>query len=138
MVVVLICGALIGQVTLLAPIMWVVITLPAKGQSRVLKRLQSSSAKLQKRDFHQHRFGNGGVGGWAGVNVIVKSVCIVLSVQVNLGNMYYSGLGVPKDWQRAKELYRAASDADQNAKLLLEELELEEQQQKKNNDERKS
>ena len=49
--------------------------------------------------------------------------------QVNLGNMYYSGLGVQQDRQKAKELYRAASATDQNAKLLLEELELEEQKE---------
>lgn len=42
--------------------------------------------------------------------------------QVNLGNMYYHGLGVEKDWGRAKELYRAAQDADRNARVLLEEL----------------
>ena len=46
--------------------------------------------------------------------------------QVNLGNMYYQGLGVEKDWTRAKELYRAAQGADKNAKVLLEELEQEE------------
>lgn len=42
--------------------------------------------------------------------------------QVNLGNMYYQGLGVVKDWGRAKDLYRAAQDEDRNAKALLEEL----------------
>jgi TPR repeat protein len=40
--------------------------------------------------------------------------------------MYYSGLGVLKSRQRAKELYQAAADSDNNARLLLEELEMEE------------
>lgn len=76
---------------------------------------------------------------WEGRGVKCKFTRLFLpQCQVNLGNMYYSGMGVPKDWQKAKELYRVASDADQNAKLLLEELELEEQQQKKNDHERKS
>lgn len=42
--------------------------------------------------------------------------------------MYYNGLGVLKSRQRAKELYRLAADVDTNAKLLLEELELEEKE----------
>ena len=40
--------------------------------------------------------------------------------------MYRSGLGVGKSRQRAKELYRAAAVSDKNARLLLEELEVEE------------
>ena len=43
--------------------------------------------------------------------------------------MYYSGLGVSKSRQKAKELYRQAADSDKNAKLLLEEVELEEQKE---------
>lgn len=43
--------------------------------------------------------------------------------------MYYNGLGLPKSRAKAKELYREAADSDQNAKLLLKELELEEKQQ---------
>ena len=42
--------------------------------------------------------------------------------------MYYNGLGVLKSRQRAKELYQLAADVDTNAKLLLEELELEEKE----------
>lgn len=49
--------------------------------------------------------------------------------QVNLGNMYYSGLGVPKSRERAKQLYKMAADRDRNAKLLLEEMELEEKKE---------
>ena len=44
--------------------------------------------------------------------------------------MYYSGLGVPKDKSKAKEFYRLAAGSDKNAKLLLEELELEEQKER--------
>ena len=51
-------------------------------------------------------------------------------LQVNLGNMYYSGLGVPKSRQRAKELYQVAAGVDDNARLLLEELELEEKEER--------
>lgn len=43
--------------------------------------------------------------------------------------MYYGGLGVSKSRQKAKELYRQAADSDKNAKLLLEEVELEEQKE---------
>lgn len=43
--------------------------------------------------------------------------------------MYYSGLGVVKSRQRAKELYQLAADTDTNARLLLEELELEEKEE---------
>lgn len=42
--------------------------------------------------------------------------------------MYYNGLGVVKSKQRAKELYKAAAVTDKNAKLLLEELEIEEKE----------
>ncbi len=53
-----------------------------------------------------------------------------LRLQVNLGNMYYNGLGVTKDRSKAKELYRMAAESDSNAKLLLEELEMEEEKEK--------
>ena len=43
--------------------------------------------------------------------------------QINLGNMYYNGLGVEKDWDRAKELYRQAAPTNQNAAALLKEVE---------------
>ena len=48
--------------------------------------------------------------------------------------MYYNGLGVLKSRQRAKELYQLAADVDTNAKLLLEELELEEKEKDGNSD----
>ena len=41
--------------------------------------------------------------------------------------MYYQGLGVDKDLEKAKECYRRAAP-HHNARLLLEELELEEKQ----------
>ena len=56
-------------------------------------------------------------------------------LQVNLGNMYYNGLGVVKSRKRAKGLYRAAADSDNNAKLLLEELEMEEKEKGGGDDE---
>ncbi|XP_068679630.1 secretory immunoglobulin A-binding protein EsiB-like isoform X2 [Montipora foliosa] len=43
--------------------------------------------------------------------------------QINLGNMYYWGYGVDKDWEKSKELYREAAKTNQNAQLLLQELE---------------
>lgn len=43
--------------------------------------------------------------------------------QINLGNMYYNGLGVEKDLQKAKELYGKAAKTNKNAQLLLQELE---------------
>ena len=43
--------------------------------------------------------------------------------QINLGNMYYNGLGVEKDWERAKELYRRAAPTNKNAAALLKEVE---------------
>lgn len=51
-------------------------------------------------------------------------------MQVNLGNMYYNGLGVSKNKTKAKELYKLAADKDKNAKALLEELEIEEKKAK--------
>ena len=36
--------------------------------------------------------------------------------------MYYNGLGVEKDWERAKELYSKAAPNNKQAHLLLEEL----------------
>lgn len=69
--------------------------------------------------------------GFAPAQVHPHTVCHRQShdlhcTQVNLGNMYYNGLGVLKSRQRAKELYQLAADVDTNAKLLLEELEIEE------------
>ena len=37
--------------------------------------------------------------------------------------MYYWGYGVDKDWEKSKELYREAAKTNQNAQLLLQELE---------------
>ena len=50
--------------------------------------------------------------------------------QVNLGNMYYNGLGVPKDKAKARALYTEAADSDKNAQALLEELDMEEQRER--------
>ena len=55
--------------------------------------------------------------------------CMPLPLQVNLGNMYYNGLGVTKDRRKAKEMYRLAADKDKNAKTLLEEIESEEKKE---------
>lgn len=57
---------------------------------------------------------------------------MLLSTQVNLGNMYYHGLGVTQDKSKAKELYSLAAAMDKNAKALLEELEGEEKKEKEN------
>ena len=40
--------------------------------------------------------------------------------------MYYNGLGVEKDWKRAKELYQQAAPTNANAAALLKEIEEEE------------
>lgn len=37
--------------------------------------------------------------------------------------MYFTGFGVPEDWQKAKKLYEMAATENKNAQLLLEELE---------------
>ena len=54
---------------------------------------------------------------------------VYTALQVNLGNMYYHGLGVTQDKSKAKELYKVAAAMDKNAKALLEELEAEEQKE---------
>lgn len=41
---------------------------------------------------------------------------------MNLGNMYYNGMGVDKDLEKAKELYTLAAETDKNAATLLKEL----------------
>ena len=43
--------------------------------------------------------------------------------QINLGNMYYNGIGVERDISKAKELYSQAAKTNKNAQLLLQELE---------------
>lgn len=57
---------------------------------------------------------------------------VYTTLQINLGNMYYHGLGVTQDKSKAKELYKVAAAMDKNAKALLEELEAEEQKEKEN------
>lgn len=47
--------------------------------------------------------------------------------------MYYHGLGVEKNLAKAKELYQRAAPNNHNARLLLEELELEEAKEKGDN-----
>lgn len=54
--------------------------------------------------------------------------------QVNLGNMYYQGLGIERDVEKAKRLYQRAAPKHRNARLLLEELEIEEEKLKENNE----
>lgn len=44
-------------------------------------------------------------------------------MQINLGNMYYYGYGVDKNWEKARELYKEAAKENKNAELLLQELE---------------
>ena len=51
-------------------------------------------------------------------------------MQVNLGNMYYSGIGVAKNREKAKELFQLAADTDENAKGLLEMIKEEEKKDK--------
>ncbi|XP_066921928.1 putative beta-lactamase HcpC [Clytia hemisphaerica] len=46
--------------------------------------------------------------------------------QVNLGNMYYQGLGVDRDVEKARHYYKSAAPNNRNARMLLEELEMEE------------
>lgn len=49
--------------------------------------------------------------------------------QVNLGNMYYTGMGVVKNRDKAKELFKLAADSDENAKGLLELIKAEEKKE---------
>ena len=42
---------------------------------------------------------------------------------MNLGNMYYYGYGVEKNWEKARELYREAAKESKHGELLLQELE---------------
>ena len=48
--------------------------------------------------------------------------------------MYYQGLGVERDVEKAKRLYQKAAPTNRNARLLLEEIEMEEQQSKNENE----
>ena len=47
--------------------------------------------------------------------------------------MYYNGLGIEKDWNRAKELYRQAAPTNKNAAALLKEIEEDERKLKEQN-----
>ena len=44
--------------------------------------------------------------------------------------MYYNGRGLEKNWEKAKELYKAASVSDKNAEELYNHVVKEEQQLK--------
>ena len=44
--------------------------------------------------------------------------------------MYYQGLGVERDVEKARQFYQTAAPTNRNARLLLEELEMEEQKLK--------
>ena len=61
---------------------------------------------------------------------LMKQYYVACVFQVNLGNMYYHGLGVKKDLKKAKELYQKAAPKNHNARLLLEEIEIEEKKEK--------
>lgn len=54
--------------------------------------------------------------------------------QVNLGNMYYFGYGVEKNWEKSRQLYKEAAKSNQHAELLLQELEHEMENLDKNDD----
>ena len=53
---------------------------------------------------------------------IIAVISSLLVLQVNLGNMYFNGRGVDKDWGKAKELYKAASASDKNAEELYKHV----------------
>jgi len=42
--------------------------------------------------------------------------------QINLGNMYFGGVGVEKDWEKAKELYKKASVTNEKARDLYNDV----------------
>lgn len=46
-----------------------------------------------------------------------------LLAKMNLGNMYYYGYGVEKNWEKSRELYREAAKESKHGELLLQELE---------------
>ncbi len=56
-------------------------------------------------------------------NFHFKSTHYFYFLQINLGNMYYYGYGVDKNWEKARELYKQAAKENKNAELLLQELE---------------
>lgn len=47
-------------------------------------------------------------------------------MQLNLGNMYYNGMGVQKDVAKAKELFRLAAEQDEACASYLRAVEEEE------------
>ena len=48
--------------------------------------------------------------------------------------MYYSGLGVAKDKEKAKELFRLAAESDESAKEVLKTIEEEERKEQQDQD----
>lgn len=44
--------------------------------------------------------------------------------------MYYAGLGVAKDREKAKELFKLAAESDESAKEVLKTIEEEERKEK--------
>ncbi len=53
-------------------------------------------------------------------------MCVCVCVQLNLGNMYYTGTGVEKDVAKAKELFRSAAEQDEACENYLRAVEEEE------------
>ena len=48
--------------------------------------------------------------------------CKIQFSQINLGNMYFGGCGVEKDWEKAKELYKKASATNPQARDLYNDV----------------
>ena len=57
-------------------------------------------------------------------------LCVAL-LQVNLGNMYYSGMGCKIDIAKAKELFRLAAQQDKGCAEYLQLIEEEEKKLQK-------
>jgi len=60
-------------------------------------------------------------------------ISLICFAQVNLGKMYYNGVGVPRDISKAKDLYRLAASTDNSAKALLQEIEEKEREERPTN-----
>ena len=58
-------------------------------------------------------------------------VHVCVCVQINLGNMYYTGVGVEKDVVKAKELFHLAAQQDGSSAKYLEMIEEEEKKLRK-------
>ena len=137
------------QVTPLLSTTWEDTTLLVKEWSRALRKHLRVSNKQRTLDLHQLRYAlyivQAALSKLPLYTVPVQRLyaldpymtafllfCLIyiyMHVQVNLGNMYYNGLGVTKDKAKAKELYKLAADRDKNAKALLEEIEAEEKKE---------